>query len=373
VAKHPDQTHSSEQEADQRDALVKRLFEAVLGFNDLHMIYVGDRLGLYRALADGGPATSVELARATGTHERYVREWLEHQAVGGILEVDGANLEAKARRYRLPAGHVEVLLERDSLNYLAPFVRMMVGLARPLPAVLEAFRSGGGVPYAKFSRDADFCEGQADMNRVQYVNLLGSEWLPAIPDVHARLRQDPPARIADVACGTGWSSISIARAYPKVRVDGFDLDEPSIWLAKRNATETGLEDRVSFEVRDVADPGLDGRYDLVTVFEAIHDMARPVEALRAIRGLLADAGAVVIADERVAESFTAPGDDVERLMYGWSVLHCLPVGLSDRPSAGTGTAMRPATLREYALAAGFRDVEILPIENDFWRFYRLIA
>jgi 2-polyprenyl-3-methyl-5-hydroxy-6-metoxy-1,4-benzoquinol methylase len=369
VATPADQTHSSEQEAEQRDALVERLFEAVLSFNDLHMVYVGDRLGLYRALADGGPTTSVELAQATGTHERYVREWLEHQAVGGLLEVDDASLEAKARRYRLPTGHVEVLLERDSLNYLAPFVRMMVGLARPLPAVLEAFRSGGGVPYIDFTYDADFCEGQEDMNRVQYVNLLGSKWLPALPDVHARLRQDPPARVVDVACGTGWSSIAIARAYPKVRVDGFDLDEPSITRAKRNAAETGLEDRVSFEVRDAAD--LDGRYDLVTVFEAIHDMSRPVEVLTAIRDLVADGGAVIIADERVAESFTAPGDEVERLMYGWSVLHCLPVGMADQPSAGTGTAMRPATLREYALAAGFHDVEVLAIENDFWRFYRL--
>lgn len=353
-----------------RDALVERLFEAVLGFNDLHMVYVGDRLGLYRALADGGSSTAAELAAATGTHERYAREWLEHQAVGGILEVDDVSLDAGARRYRLPPGHDEVLLDRDSLNYLAPFARMMVGLARPLPDVLEAFRSGGGVPYADY--DADFCEGQADMNRVLYVNLLGSEWLPKVADIHARLRRAPPARVADVACGTGWSSIAIARAYPKVTVDGFDLDEYSISLAKQNAAEAGLSDRVSFEVRDAADPDFMGRYDLVTVFEAVHDMSRPVEALRTLRGLVVEGGAVIVADERVAETFTAPGDEVERLMYGWSVLHCLPVGMADQPSAGTGTAMRPATLREYAHGAGFSEVEILPIEHDFWRFYRLI-
>jgi 2-polyprenyl-3-methyl-5-hydroxy-6-metoxy-1,4-benzoquinol methylase len=352
-----------------RDALVERLFEAVLGFNDLHMVYVGDRLGLYRALADGGRRTAAELAAATGTHERYVREWLEHQAVGGILEVDDASLDAGARRYRLPPGHDEVLLDRDSLNYLAPFARMMVGIARPLPAVLEAFRSGGGVPYADY--DADFCEGQADMNRALYVNLLGTEWLPKIADVHARLQEDPPARVADVACGTGWSSIAIARAYPKVTVDGFDLDEYSISLARANAAETGLSDRVNFEVRDAADHDLMGRYELVTVFEAVHDMSRPVEALRTLRSLVADGGAVIVADERVAETFTAPGDEVERLMYGWSVLHCLPVGMADQPSAATGTAMRPATMREYARGAGFGEVEILPIEHDFWRFYRL--
>ncbi len=352
-----------------RDELVERLFGAVLGMNDLYMVYIGERLGFYRALVEIGPATSAELSAAAGTHERYTREWLEQQAVTGILEVEDPGEGAPARRYRLPAGHEEVLTGRDSLNYLAPFARMMVGIVRPVPAVLEAFRSGGGVPYADF--DADFCEGQGEMNRAQFVNLLGSEWLPAVPDVHARLEADPPARVADVACGTGWSSIALATAYPKVRVDGFDLDEYSIELARRNLAGTDLADRVSFEVRDAADPVSQGGYDLVTVFEAIHDMSAPVEALRAMRGLLAEGGSVIVADERVADSFTAPGDEVERLMYGWSVLHCLPVGMAEQPSAATGTAMRPETLREYALAAGFRDVEILPIENDFWRFYRL--
>ena len=352
-----------------RDELVERLFGAVLSMNDLYMVYIGERLGFYRALVEIGPATPAELSAAAGTHERYTREWLEQQAVTGILEVEDPGEGATARRYRLSEGHEEVLTGRDSLNYLAPFARMMVGIVRPVPAVLEAFRSGGGVPYAAF--DADFCEGQGEMNRAQFVNLLGSEWLPAVPEVHARLGDDPPARVADVACGTGWSSLALAAAYPKVRVDGFDLDGYSIELARRNLAGTDLADRVSFEVRDAADPVSQGGYDLVTVFEAIHDMSAPVEALRAMRGLLVEGGSVIVADERVADSFTAPGDEVERLMYGWSVLHCLPVGMAEQPSAATGTAMRPDTLREYALAAGFRDVEVLPIENDFWRFYRL--
>ena len=264
---------------------------------------------------------------------------------------------------------MEASIRRDSLAYMAPFMRMMAGVVRPLPAVLDAFRSGGGVPYASY--DADFCEGQGEMNRTMFVNLLGSEWLPAIPDVHARLLADPPALVADVACGTGFSSLAIASAYPKVAVEGLDLDQASIALAQRNVAEAGLGDRVRFHCRDATDPALAGRYDLVTVFEAIHDMSAPVEVLRALRALLAEGAALVVADERVAETFTAPGDDVERLMYGYSVLHCLPVGMAEAPSAGTGTAMRPAKLRSYALAAGFRELEVLPIENDFWRFYRL--
>jgi 2-polyprenyl-3-methyl-5-hydroxy-6-metoxy-1,4-benzoquinol methylase len=355
--------HTPEQ---RRDELVERLFEAVLGMNDLYTVYIGDRLGFYQALADIGLVTPVELAAATGTHERYVREWLEQQAVTGILEVSGGESD---RRYGLPEGYAEVLAERDNPNYLAPFARMMAGVVRPLPEVIEAFRTGGGVPYARY--DADFCEGQAEMNGLQFDNLLGGEWLPAVPDVHARLGQDPPARVADVACGAGRSSIALARAYPNVRVDGFDLDEYSVRLAQENLSGTGLEDRVSFAVRDAGDDAFSGSYDLVTVFEALHDMPRPVEVLRTIRDLLAEGGTVIVADERAADTFAAPGDEVERLLYGWSVLHCLPVGMSEQPSAATGTVMRADTLRQYASEAGFGEVEVLPIENDFWRFYRL--
>jgi SAM-dependent methyltransferase len=356
-------------DTERRDALVERLFEAVLGFNDLHAVYLGDRLGLYQALA-GGAETPGEVAAAAGCDERYVREWLEHQAVGGILEVDDTSAAADDRRYRIPPGHDEVLLDRDSVNYMSAFARMMVGLVQPLPAVLDAFRTGKGVPYADFP--ADFVEGQGDMNRTQFVNLLASEWVPALPDVDERLRSGS-ARVADVACGTGWSSISIAKGYPGVRVDGFDLDPASIEVARRAAETEGVADRVDFQVRDAADPDLAEHYDLVTVFEAIHDMARPVEALRAIRGLLADGGVALVADERVADEFTAPGDEIERVMYGWSILHCLPVGRAEQPSAETGTAMRESTFRRYAEEAGFQDVEVVPIEHGFWRFYRLNA
>ena len=349
------------------EQLVERLFGAVLGFGDVYLVYVGDRLGLYRALADEGLANAPALAAATQADPRYVREWLEQQAVTGIVEVDDAERAPDERRYSLPAEHAEVLLDRDSLNYMSAFLRMMVGMVRPLPEVLTAFRDGGGVAYAEY--DADFVEGQGDANRVQFVNAL-SDWFAAVPDVDARLRAEPAARVADVACGTGWSSLAIARAYPKVRVDGFDLDEESIRIAQVNLAESGLDDRVRFEVRDAAELAGAG-YDLVTVFEAVHDLSRPVEVLRALRALLADDGSVVVADERAAERFAAPGDELERILYVWSVLHCLPVGMAEQPSAGTGTAMRPDTLRGYAEEAGFGAFEILPIENDFWRFYRL--
>lgn len=354
-----------------RNALVERLFGAALGTFDLFAVYLGRKLGFYRVLADGAGLAAGELAAATGTNERYAREWLEQQAVAGILDVEDASAAPDARRYSLPEGHDEALLDADSLNFIAPLAPLVVGSLGQAPAVVEAFRSGDGIPWEAYGADAR--EGQADSNRPQYLNLLGSEWIPAMPDVHARLQADPPARVADIACGGGWSSIAIGRAYTKARVDGFDLDSASIDLARANAADAGLADRVEFHVRDAADPELVGRYDLVTIFEALHDMSQPVEALRAARALAGADGAVLVVDERVADSFTAPGDDVERYMYGWSILLCLPTALASQPSAATGTVMRADTMRRYADAAGFARVDVLPVEHDFFRLYRLYA
>jgi SAM-dependent methyltransferase len=353
---------------ERRDALVQRLFEATLGTWDLLAVYLGGRLGLYRALADQGALTAPGLAEATGTNERYVREWLEQQATSGILEVDDAGKGANERRYSLPAGHDEALLDETSLNFIAPIAKIVAACTRPLDELLEAFRSGDGIPYAAYGDDVH--EGQAEFTRPMFETLLGNEWLPAISDVHERLQSDPPARVADVACGQGLSSLAIARAYPKVRVDGIDSDEASIAAAEQHLHGSGLEARVSFQCRDAVDVD-DGRYDLVYIHEALHDMSYPVDVLRACRSLLADGGSVVIADERVADSFAVPGDELERFYYGCSILHCLPVGMLGEGAAGTGTVMRAGTVRRYAEEAGFEGFDVLPIANDFYRFYRL--
>src|SRR5581483_1493027 len=253
----------------------------------------------------------------------------------------------------------------------APLARIAAAAAAALPSVQRAFCSGGGVAWEEFGADAR--EGQAEMNRPLYLSVLGQQWLPSIADVHARLCSAAPARVADVGCGAGWSSIAIARAYPRVEVDGFDMDGPSIALARANAAEAGVADRVRFHHADAAGLRTTRRYDLVTGFEMVHDLARPVEVLRSMREALADGGTVLVMDERVGERFTAPADEVERFLYAGSVLCCLPAGRAETPSAATGAVMRPETLRRYALEAGFREVEILPIEHDFYRVYRLSA
>ncbi|CAN5306307.1 class I SAM-dependent methyltransferase [soil metagenome] len=354
---------------EQAEALVGRLFEAGLSSMDLMTVYIGDRLGLYPLLVELGPVTANEFASKAGIHDRYAREWLEQQAVTGILDVDDPTKAEGDRRFSLPAAHVDALTNPDSLLSITPLARTVVSAAQALPSLLKAYRTGEGVPWGAFG--TDMIESQGDFNRPWLVNLFGSEYLPSLPEVHERLLADPPARVADVACGVGWAAIAIAKAYPKAKVDGFDPDESSITIARRLAKEAGVDGRVRFEVRDGATMGDQGPYDLAVVVESIHDMSRPVEVLAEIRRSLAPGGALLVADERVADKFTAPGDEIERFMYAASVLVCLPGGLAESPSAGTGTVMRVGMLRDYALQAGFTDVEVLPFEPGFLRFYRL--
>jgi 2-polyprenyl-3-methyl-5-hydroxy-6-metoxy-1,4-benzoquinol methylase len=211
------------------------------------------------------------------------------------------------------------------------------------------------------------------MTRPLFINQMTQEWIPAMPEIADRLEADPPARIADIGMGQGWSSIALARGYPNVRVDGFDLDEASITAARENARAAGVDDRVTFQVRDAGDPDLAGKYDLALAFECIHDMHDPVSVLGSMRRLVGPGGTVLIVDERVPDTFAPAGDPVERMMYGFSVLHCLPVGMVEKPSVETGTVMRRPTFRRYAEEAGFNRVDELPIDNDFYRFYRLTA
>ena len=190
-----------------RDDLAGRLMAAALGALDTQAVYLGDRLGLYRSLAEEGPATPTELAERAGIHPRYAREWLEHQAVGAILDVDDTAADPDARRYTLPDGHAAVLLDPESPWLVAPVARFVMGSAQTMPALLEAYRTGEGVDWADYGPDV--IEAQEALNRPQFANYVG-DWIAALPDIAAKLR-DGDGRVADVACGTGWSSISIAR------------------------------------------------------------------------------------------------------------------------------------------------------------------
>ena len=348
--------------------LESRIFEACLGAFDVHAIYLGDRLGFYRAMAGRDVTSGSELAELTHTNERLAREWLEQQAVSGLLEVVRPSDDPLLRGFRLPAGYAEVLTDRESLNYLAPAAVQVAAAGLALPKVLAAFRTGNGVPWADYGNDMR--EAQGEMNRPLFLQVLGKEWLPAIPDLHARL-SGKGARVADVGCGFGWSTIGMALAYPEMTVDGFDLDVPSVETARTNASEYGVADRVTFHAIDPGEAHLAGAYDLAIALECIHDLPDPVGVLASMARMTGDHGTVLVVDERTADEFTAPGDDMERFFYGFSVTTCLPDGMSHQPSAGTGTVMRAEQLRGYAQEAGFADLEVLPIDHGQFRIYRL--
>jgi 2-polyprenyl-3-methyl-5-hydroxy-6-metoxy-1,4-benzoquinol methylase len=355
-------THDAE-----RDAFADTLFRSALGYFAILSIHLGDRLGLYRALAEAGPMTAEDIANLAHIDERYAREWLEQQATAGILTAEVR--ESEANVFRLPAGHAEVLLDGDSLSFMGASVTQLMTLPGAFDQVVEAFRNGGGVPYETYGIGG--VEGQGGSNRPTLLSTLPNEWLPSIPEVHARLSASLPARILDIGCGTGWSSIAMATAYPTVTVDGFDPDETSIELARRNAEGARVSDRVRFHTEDAAALMTDGPVAFATAFECVHDMARPVEVLRAVRGALDGTGAMLVVDERTKESFTGEPDELEAYFYGWSVFDCLPSGMYEQPSAGTGTAMRPETLKGYASEAGFTGFEVLPIEHETFRLYLL--
>lgn len=354
-----------------RDKLLGHLLDNTRGLFEMMGIVIGDRLGLYAALAATPARTSTELAQATSTNERYVREWLEHQCVSGILTVEDETADARARRFSLPKGHAEALIDVESVNYITPLLRLALATSPLMPELVAAYRSGRGIPWSAYGAEAR--DGQGGANRATYLRLLGKEWLPQIKAIDERLKADPPARVADMGCGLGWSSIAIAQAYPKVKVDGYDIDGPSIEAARANAKAAGVADRVSFHKKSAYDPDLPGGYDLAAAFEMVHDLSRPVTMLAAMRRMVGTQGAVLVVDERVAEAFSAKADDVERMMYGWSIVLCLPTGKDDHVSAETGTVMRPKVLQAYAAEAGLSHFEILPIDNYFFRLYLLKA
>jgi 2-polyprenyl-3-methyl-5-hydroxy-6-metoxy-1,4-benzoquinol methylase len=350
-------------------AFIGRLMESCVAAGELVTIDLGRTLGLYAALTTG-PQTASELAAAADIHPRYAREWLEQQAVAGILEVaDDGDSDGDARRFALPAEHAVPLLDEESLAYIGAISGIPESVAKTAGALREAFRTGGGVPYAAY----EIHDLQGAFNRPAFTNQLTSEWLPTIPGLVDRLQADG-AEAVEVGCGEGWAAIALAQAFPQLRLLALDNDEASIVAARRHAGAAGVQDRVRFEVCDVSepiDPEHAGRYDLACAFEMLHDVSDPVGVLRNARASIKPDGTVLVMDERTEEHFTAPGELLERFFYMASVLHCLPVGMSTQPSAGTGTVMRPDTLRTYASEAGFADVTVLPIEHEMFRFYEL--
>jgi SAM-dependent methyltransferase len=265
-----------------------------------------------------------------------------------------------------------VFVEETAPTYLGGMADIVAAMGRVLPLLVESFRTGQGVPYAAYGPDG--VSAQSALNRPAFVHQLVNEWLPQLPDVLARLQdRSHPAAVGDFGCGTGWASIELAKAFPWIRITGVDSDETSIALGRHHALDHGVGDRVELAVADLADETVDWspRFDLVLLAECVHDLPRPVESLRHARASTRPGGVVLVIDERADETFTTPGDEVQRFFAAASPLWCLPQGLVGVDPEPVGTVIRPATMVDLARRAGFRMTTILPIDHPFWRFYRL--
>ena len=332
------------------EAKVERFVHQVLGelgaTVNAALVVIGDELGLYRALDEGGPLTSGELAERTGTAERYVREWLNAQAAGGYVTYEPAT-----RRYALPPEHAVALADESSPFFMPGAFQLLTASLRDAPRVTEAFLSGAGVGWHE--HDHGVFEGCERFFRPGYAAHLVSTWIPALDGVEERLRAG--ATVADVGCGHGASTILMAQAFPASRFVGFDYHEASIERARRRAAAAGVADRVSFEVVSAAGyPGRD--YDLVTTFDCLHDMGDPVGAAGHVLASLADDGVWMIvepfAGDRVEDNLTPVG----RIYYGASTLLCTPASLSQEVGLALGAQAGEARLRDVVLAGGFGSV-----------------
>lgn len=350
--------------------LTGRLFDAVTPALELLTVELGVRLGLYAALDSLGGADAVELATVTGVARRPVEEWLEQQSMAGILwrREDAAGA---APRYQIPVAHRTALLEPTSPFHAAGLASMVAGIGSAFDAVASSYLGERRVSFGDFGPAVR--GGLEAIYRPAYEHALPS-WFDAMPDVSRRLREG--GLIVDVGCGTGWSSIAMARLFPRARVVGVDLDGVSIGQARLNAISAGVSDRVEFAEGDAADQDvldMAGVRDaaLVTVFLALHDINGPQRALSTLRNVLAEEGTVLIGDAKVADELQAPAGDLDRLFAAFSVLHCLPATLAEGDGHAHGTVLRAPTVHRWSEAAGYSSFATLEIEHPVWTFYRL--
>lgn len=307
------------------------------------LVIVGDRLGLYRALAEHGPSTPAELAAATGTHERYIREWCAGQAAAGYAEYD-----PPSGQYSLNPEQTHVFANPDSPAFMAGAFEIAAAMFRDEPLVTAAFTSGAGVGWHE--HHACLFRGTERFFRPGYNANLLSAWIPALSGVEDRLHAG--ARVADVGCGHGASTILMAQGFPKAHFHGFDYHVPSIERAREAAAAAGVADRVQFDVASAQDfPG--EPYDLVCIFDALHDMGDPVGASAHIASKLATDGTWLLvepfAHDRVEDNLNPVG----RIFYSASTMICTPASLSQSVGLGLGAQAGEARLREVVTAGGF--------------------
>ena len=342
------------------EAFLGKVLTDTSGMTTTIMASIGDRLGLFKHLTHG-PATSAQLAARADVNERYAREWLGAMASAGYVEYDPAS-----ERFTLPAAYQPVLAQESGPIFFGGIHQMLAGMVGPLNQLIQAFRHGGGVPQSAY--DHNMWDGLERFTAGWFEHLLIPVWLPAMPDVQAKLERG--ALVADVGCGRGKALIKLAQAFPRSRYVGYDIFEPTIAQATANAQAAGVADRVRFEYRDVS-TGLPEQYDVITTFDVIHDAIDPRGLLRTIRQALRPGGRYVCLDINCAEHLEGNAGPLGSLFYGFSVLYCMTTSLSSH-GEGLGTVgLSEGKLQELAREAGFSSVRRVPLENPFNNLYEV--
>jgi SAM-dependent methyltransferase len=326
------------------------------------LAYIGDRLGIFKAMAESGPVTAEELAERTGLNERYLREWLGAMTTAEYLEHDDGD-----DTYLLPPEHALPLADEEFPFFAGGFIQMVVPTVTVAPKVAEAFRNGGGVTQDEYL--PDMYEAIERGTAPSYKHQLVQTWIPAMPDVQRALEDGGSA--CDVGCGGGQAAITIAKAFPRARVVGYDIHADSIERARRKAREAGVEDRLTFEVG--GEESLpQGRFDLVTTFDVVHDSVDPVGLMRAIRASLADGGTYLMLEMNASGDVDENDNPLGRLLYSVSTLYCMTTSLA-HGGAGIGACMGGHKAHELAEESGYGHFRKLPIEDPFSVLYELRA
>jgi len=306
-------------------------------------VVIGDKLGLYKGLASGGPQTSAELAKRTGTTERYVREWLASQAAGNYVTYDAAS-----GKFSLSEEQAFTLADESSPAFLPGAFQVALAATKIVPRLTEAFRTGEGVGWHE--HDLDLFHGTERFFRPGYAANLVSQWIPALDGVDKRLKAG--ARVADVGCGLGSSTILMAQAYPKSKFFGYDYHDGSIEGARKRASDAGVSDRVTFEVAAAkVYPGED--YDFIAFFDCLHDMGDPVGAARHVRETLAADGTWMIVEPFANDRTEDNMNPIGRAFYSASTLICTPASLSQEVGLGLGAQAGEARMKKVVMSGGF--------------------
>src|SRR5215472_4145850 len=323
------------------------------------LAYIGDRLGIFKAMAGGSAFTTRQLAERTGLNERYLREWTATMAAAGYIDYSPGDAT-----FRMSPEQAAVLTNEDSTYFTAGAFQYAVVCYRQIPKLMEAFKNGGGVPFSDFG--LDIVEAIERLFHVGYETWVAREWIPAVPDINERLLAGGEA--AEVGCGAGQCLIPVAAAFPNSRFVGYDVDRTSVERARNKAASAGLAGRIAFEQVAAEHVALAGHFDLVMAFNCIHDMAHPRAALRSIQRMLKPGGVFLWSEAEVGERLEDNLNPVGRTLFGASTMHCMTVSLA-QGGEGLGSAISEGLARNLAAEAGFASLERLPIKNPFHQIF----